>query len=57
MQACLRILDREFAKPVPDERLAWNVIRAVDELEQWGPRGCERRPAEQAELLRASIRN
>jgi hypothetical protein len=55
-KACLRILDREFAKPVPDERLAWNVIRAVEELEQWGSVHIHGVPAEQAELLRTSVR-
>ena len=55
-KACLRILDREFAQPVPDERLAWNVIRAVEELEQWGCIHIVGVPAEQAELLRTSVR-
>ena len=54
-KACLRILDREFAKPVPDERLAWNVIRAVAELEQWGSVHIHGVPAEQAELLRTAF--
>jgi hypothetical protein len=53
---CLRILDNRFDQPAPDERLGWNVARAVEEIEQWGCVHILDVPADQAELLRKAIR-
>lgn len=53
---CLRILDKQFAPPAADERLGWNVIRSVEELEQWGCLHILGVPADQAELLRKKLR-
>lgn len=53
---CLRILDNCFPEAEPDERLAWNVARAVEELELWGSFGVRGVPGDQTELLRKGVR-
>lgn len=53
---CLRILDSQFATPKPHERLACNVARAVEELEQSGGFHVLGLPADQAELFRKGVR-
>ncbi len=53
---CLRILDAQFAEPAPDERLASNVSRAVEQLEQSGGFLIRGVPADQIELLRRRVR-
>ncbi len=54
---CLGILDKQFPTPLPDDRLGWNVIRCVEELEQWGSIHIRGVPADQAELLRKAVRS
>lgn len=53
---CLRILDNYFPEPEPDDRLAWNVARAVEELEEWGSFVVRGVPGDQTELLRKLVR-
>lgn len=53
---CLAILDKQFAEPVPAERLGWNVIRAMEQLQEWGCVQVLGVPADQAELLRKRLR-
>lgn len=53
---CLAILDKQFAEPAPAERLTWNVIRAMEQLQEWGSVHILGVPAEQAELLRKRLR-
>jgi hypothetical protein len=53
---CLAILDKQFAEPVPAEHLRWNVIRAMDQLQEWGCVHVVGIPADQAELLRKRLR-
>lgn len=53
---CLRVLDRQFDKPEPDDRLPWNVIRCIEELEQWGCFMIDDVPSEQMTLLRDRVR-
>lgn len=53
---CLTILDKQFAEPAPAERLGWNVIRAMEQLQEWGCVHILGVPADQAELLRRRLR-
>ncbi len=53
---CLRILDKQFPPPPPDQRLDGNVMRAVEELEQWGCLHVWGVPGEQIEVFRKSLR-
>ena len=53
---CLRILDGQFPAPEPDDLLPWNVLRCIDELEQWGCFVIDNVPFEQMRLLRARVR-
>ncbi len=53
---CLAILDKQFAAPDPAERLGWNVIRAMEQLGEWGCVHVLGVPADQAELLRKRLR-
>lgn len=53
---CLRILDHQFAPPDADDRLPWNVIRCVEELERWGCFMIDGVPPEQMDLLRDRVR-
>lgn len=53
---CLAILDKQFAEPAPAERLGWNVIRAMEQLQEWGCVHVLGVPAYQAELLRKRLR-
>jgi hypothetical protein len=53
---CLAILDKQFAEPAPAERLGWNVIRAMEQLQEWGCVHVLGVPADQAELLRKRLR-
>jgi hypothetical protein len=53
---CLVILDKQFAEPAPGERLGWNVIRAMEQLQEWGCVHVLGVPADQAELLRKRLR-
>ena len=53
---CLRILDLPFADREPDDRLQWNVIRCVEELELWGSFVVDGVPLEQMTLLRDRVR-
>ncbi len=53
---CLAILDKQFAEPAPAERLGWNVIRAMEQLGDWGCVHVLGVPADQAELLRKRLR-
>lgn len=53
---CLRILDGQFPSPEPDDLLPWNVVRCVEELEQWGCFVIDRVPSEQMGLLRGMVR-
>lgn len=54
---CLRVLDQQFDKPKPDDRLPWNVIRCVEELAQWGCFMIDNVPLEQMTLLRDQVRS
>lgn len=53
---CLATLDKQFAQPAPDDRLGWNVIRAMEQLQEWGSVHVLGVPADQAELLRKRLR-
>ena len=53
---CLAILDKQFAEPAPAEGLGWNVIRAMEQLQEWGCVHVIGVPADQAELLRKRLR-
>jgi hypothetical protein len=53
---CLAILDKQFAEPAPAELLGWNVIRAMEQLQEWGCVHVLGVPADQAELLRKRLR-
>ena len=53
---CLAILDKQFAEPAPAERLGWNVIRAIEQLQECGCVHVVGVPADQAELLRKRLR-
>jgi hypothetical protein len=53
---CLRLLDALFDQPEPDDRLPWNVIRCIEELEQWGCFMIDDVPLLQMTLLRDRVR-
>jgi hypothetical protein len=53
---CLELLDRQFAEPEADDRLAWNVARCMQELEQWGSVVIDGVPGQQMTLLRGRLR-
>lgn len=55
-RSCLRILDRQFRPPPPDDRLAWNVARCIEELGNWGSFVIYGLPGDQIGLLRDRVR-